>query len=250
MSALIKCYWDEACTDEIFFDVQSYSITMGPRTGLNGDAGEVVNQYIYLKNVGDVTAQRTVVKEVGDLQEYFRISTPSADYATLRAPVGDVAPGEIVPIILHSIIPKHTAQSAGILRYTIEYYTLPSVTDITEAVAYTQPEHKLQYTGDNPLPVDARSGRPYGYGPYGNPIWGQEGFIHKQTTINGTLPIAGLHYTYITADYVINARYNGTEATIEDVQSYYTESYMALECFDGPALPLWLNKYDEDVLQR
>jgi hypothetical protein len=62
------------------------------------------------------------------------------------------------------------------------------------------------------------------------------------------LPIAGLAYTYIHATFTINARYDGTEATIEDVQSYYTSRYMAMGAFDGPALPLYLNNSDEDVL--
>lgn len=49
MSADIRCYWDEACTDELFQETTSYSISLGPRTGLNGDTGEITDQTIYLK---------------------------------------------------------------------------------------------------------------------------------------------------------------------------------------------------------
>ena len=249
MSALIRCYWDEACTDEIFMDVKSYGITLGPKTGLNGDRGEVYNQFIYLKNVGDVTAQNVIVKEVGDLQSYFKISTPLEEYRTVQASVGSIEPNAVLPIVLHSIIPRHTKKETGILRYSIEYYTFPGVVVVPDLSAYKQPTHKRTYKGDNPIPTDAKSGRPYGNEPYDNVLlWGQEGLIKKQVVMDSVLPIAGLKYAYITADYSINSRYDGTEASIEDVQSFYTESYMALDCFDGPALPLWLNKYDEDIL--
>lgn len=249
MSALIRCYWDEECTNEIFMDVKSYGITLGPKTGLNGDRGEITNQFIYLKNVGDVTAQNVVVKEIGDLQNYFKVSTPLEQYKIVQAAVGSIEPNAVVPIVLHSIIPKHTKKETGILRYTIEYYTFPGIVTTPDLSPYTQSPHKLVYKGDTPIPSDAKAGRPYGAEPYDNALlWGQEGFIKKRVVVDSVLPIAGLKYAYITADYTINARYDGTEASIEDVQSFYTEDYMALECFDGPALPLWLNKYDEDVL--
>ena len=249
MSALIRCYWDEECTNEIFMDVKSYGITLGPKTGLNGDRGEITNQFIYLKNVGDVTAQNVVLKETGDLQNYFKVSTPLEEYKIVQAAVGSIEPNAVVPIVLHSIIPKHTKKETGILRYTIEYYTFPGVVTAPELSPYTQPPHKLVYKGDNPIPSDAKAGRPYGAEPYYNDLlWGQEGLIKKRVVVDSVLPIAGLKYAYITADYTITSRYDGTEASIEDVQSFYTEDYMALECFDGPALPLWLNKYDEDIL--
>lgn len=247
MSAIIKCYNDPECTDELFFEVQSYSISLGPKTGLNGDTGEVVSQYIYLKNVGDVTAQNTVIKEVGDLSSYFKISTPLVGYADLRADVGNIAPNEVVEVILHSIIPTGTKTDSGIINYTIEYYTLPGVPQEQVYNSFTLSPAKLYYANTN-IPDDAKAGRPYGYGPYGDPLYGQEGFIHKITTINGDLPVAGLNATYINATFSINARYDGTEATIEDVQSYYTSVYMALACFDGPALPLWLSTDNGEVL--
>lgn len=244
MSAKINCYWDAECTKEIFFDVQSYSLSLGPQTGLNGDKGEVVHQHIYLKNVGDVTAQATKIREVGDLSDYFKISTRKISYTNIRADIGDLEPGEVTEVILHSLIPARTASSEGIINYTVEYYTLPGPTEEPQATDFILGERREVYSGDS-NPGDNPAGRPYGYGPYGVPLYGQEGFIRKQTVISGLLPIAGLNYTYLTATYTINARYNGTEASIEDVQSYYTSKYMALGCFDGPALPLWLNRYDE-----
>lgn len=247
MSAKIKCYWDEECTNEIFFDVQSYSLSLGPQTGLNGDTGEVVHQHIYLKNVGDVAAQNTKIREVGDLPDYFKISTTNTSYATTVADIGNLDPGGVTEVILHSLIPQRTTSGSGIINYTIEYYTLPGPTEEQKATDYIATERKLVYTGDA-NPGDNPAGRPYGYGPYGVPLYGQEGLFRKQTVISGILPIAGLNYTYLTATYTINARYNGTEASIEDVQSYYTSKYMALGCFDGPALPLWLNRYDENAL--
>lgn len=248
MSAKIKCYWDPDCTDEIFFDLQSYSFSLGPQTGLNGDAGEVVHQRIYLKNVGDVVAQDTKIREVGDLPDYFKMSTRNIGYANIRADIGNLAPGEVTEIILHSIIPQQTTAREGIINYTIEYYTLPGVTAEQEHTDFIESQRPEFYTGDQ-NPGNNPAGRPYGYGPYGVPLYGQEGFILlKETHIAGILPIAGLNYTYMTATYSINARYNGTEATIEDVQSYYTSQYMALGCFDGPALPLWLSRYTENTL--
>lgn len=247
MSADIRCYWDEACTDELFQETTSYSISLGPRTGLNGDTGEITDQTIYLKNVGDVTAQNTRIQEVGDLNNYFKVTTPLVTYGEVNIAVGDISPGEVKEITIHSIIPRHSSYLTGIITYSIIYYTLPSPGHEDEYTEYTLPEAKLQYSGDE-IPDGSPAGRPYGYGPYGEPLYGQEGFIHKVTAINGKLPIAGLAYTYIHATFTINARYDGTEATIEDVQSYYTSRYMAMGAFDGPALPLYLNNSDEDVL--
>ena len=245
MSAIIKCYWDKECTQEIFFDILSYSLSLGLKTGLTGDRGEVVHQKSYLKNVGDVTAQNTVVKEVGDLPNYFKMSTRRISYTNLKADIGHLEPGEVTELTLHSIIPRRTPASEGIINYTIEYYTLPGYTAEQEVVEFLNKEHKLEYAGDK-NPGNNPAGRPYGYGPYGNPLYGQEGFIHKQINVDTVLPIAGLNYTYINATYSINARYDGTEPSIEDIQSYYTSQYMALACFDGPALPLWLDRYDEN----
>lgn len=247
MSAVIKCYYDEACTDPIFFDVVSYSLQMGPRSGLNGDTGETINQTIYIRNEGDTIAQDVKVREVGDISDYFKISTPTQSFQSILGELGTLEPGESTWFILHTIIPKHTDADSGVVDYTIEYFTLPKVIPDYVGNPYTFPEHKLQYkgTGHND---NAPAGRPYGYGPYGDPMYGQEGLMHVQTVLDAWIPIAGLAYTYLKGSYTINARYKGTEATIEDIQSYYTERYMALACFDGPALPLWLNNQEEDVL--
>lgn len=247
MSAVIKCYWDEACTDELFLEAISYTISLGLRTGLNGDTGEVMDQVIYLKNVGDVLAQNVYLRETGDINNYFKMSTPTQKYADTSALIGDISPDEVTSITLHSLIPRGTDALDGIINYTIEYYTTPGIDDTGTESTYTPKEPVLQYSGD-PILEGSPAGRPYGYGPYGNPLYGQEGFIHKQTILNTYVPIAGLKYTYIQATYKINARYNGTEATIEDVQSYYTSTYMALGCLDGPALPLWLATGSEDSL--
>lgn len=99
MSADIRCYWDEACTDELFQETTSYSISLGPRTGLNGDTGEITDQTIYLKNVGDVTAQNTRIQEVGDLNNYFKVTTPLVTYGEVNIAVGDISPGEVKKLL-------------------------------------------------------------------------------------------------------------------------------------------------------
>lgn len=246
MSALIKCYYNEQCTSPVFFDVISYTLDMGPKSGLNGDAGEIVNQTIYIRNEGDTPAQNIQVKEVGDISDYFKISTPTKRCQSILGELGNLAPGETTWFILHTIIPKNTDPGSGIVDYTIEYFTLPKPIPEYITQGYTPPKHKLNYT-ETPHDDNAPAGRPYGHGPYGDPLYGQEGFIHKQLLVDTWAPIAGLAYTYLKGSYTINARYRGTEATIEDIQSYYTERYMALACFDGPALPLWLNKREDDT---
>lgn len=244
MSANIKCYWDPECTEELFFETISYSMSLGLRTGLNGDTGEVMNQDVYLKNVGDELAQGTLIRETSDLNNYFKVSTPLAVYAETSAKIGDIAPDEVVLITFHSLIPRKTSAMSGLINFSIEYYTLPGADREGTPSTYVPSPPILKYPGD-PIPEGSPAGRPYGHGPYGEPLYGQEGFIHKQTILDTYIPIAGLQATYIKATYKINARYNGTEASIEDIQSYYTSTYMALGCYDGPCLPLWLNTGDE-----
>ena len=91
MSALIKCYYDKQCTSPVFFDVISYTLDMGPKSGLNGDTGEIVNQTIYIRNEGDTPAQNIQVKEVGDISDYFKISTPAKKYQSILGELGDLA---------------------------------------------------------------------------------------------------------------------------------------------------------------
>lgn len=240
MSAIIKCYYDKSCTTPVFFDVVSYSLLLGPRTGLNGDAGETINQVIYIRNEGTSPASEIKVREVGDVSDYFKISTPKDKYQSILGNIGDLAPGEVSWFILHTIIPKGSDAGSGTVDYTIEYLTLPRTIPEYIGKEFTLPDHKLQYT-DTLHKDNVPAGRPYGYGPHGEPLYGQEGLIHITTTIDAWALIHGLAYTYLKGSYKINTRYTGTEATIEDIQSYYTEKYMALACFDGPALPLWLS---------
>ena len=117
MSAIIKCYYDEQCTSPVFFDAVSYMLDMGPKSGLNGDAGEIINQTIYIRNEGDATAQNIQIKEVGDISDYFKISTPTIKYQSISGELGDLAPGEVTWFILHTIIPKHTDPGSGIFHY-------------------------------------------------------------------------------------------------------------------------------------
>lgn len=247
MSANLKCYTDEACTKEMFFESKSYAITLGPRTGLNGDSGEILDQVFYIKNVGDAIAQQVQIREVGDLINYFRMSTSKEDYVSTVGKIPNIPPGGVEKVVLHCIIPKGTGALQDIIQYTISFYTTPGMIEAQDIKNYVQPEHKLNYTPNIGAP--GKAGRPYGYGPYGVPLYGQEGLIHKSTEITGRMPIAGLAYTYINAEFTINTRYDGTEATIEDIQSYYTGRYMMLGCYDGPALPLWLDKYDNAALK-
>lgn len=244
MSADIKCYWDESCTQPLTYETQSYTISLGPRTGLNGDTGEVTTQNIYLRNEGDVTAQDVHVQEYGDSTNFFKISTPIVQYGEYYVLVGDISPNEVVKISLHSIIPQGTGSSSGVINYSIEYFTTPGIILDPEYPTYIPPEHPRLYEG-TPIDNQTKAGKPYGDGPYSVPLYGQEGLIKVVDTLTLDVPIAGIAYTYIKASYSINARYDGTEATIEDVQSYYTSRYMALACFDGPALPLFLTSSKE-----
>ena len=247
MSANLKCYTDEACTKEMFYESKSYAITLGPKTGLNGDSGEILDQVFYIKNVGDAVAQNVQIREVGDLLMYFRMSTSKENYVQTVGKIPNIKPGGVERVVLHCIIPKGAEAAKDIVQYTISFYTTPGEIEAQDINNYVQPEHKLQYTAN--LGAPGLAGRPYGYGPYGDPIYGQEGLIHKTQEIQGRMPIAGLAYTYINAEFLINARYNGTEATIEDIQSYYTGRYMMLGCYDGPALPLWLDQSDFAALK-
>ena len=247
MSAILKCYIDAECTKEMFFESKSYATNLGPKTGLDGDSGQVVDQEFYIKNVGDAVAQQVQIREVGDLLMYFRMSTALESYVQTVGHIPNIPPNGVERVVLHCIVPKGVAAAKDIIQYTISFYTTPGMIEAQDLKNYRQPEHKLNYSANTGAPGNA--GRPYGYGPYGDPIYGQEGFIKKTQEIKGRMPIAGLAYTYINAEFMINTRYTGTEATIEDIQSYYTGRYMMLGCYDGPALPLWLDQSDFAALK-
>jgi len=89
--------------------------------------------------------------------------------------------------------------------------------------------------------IKPKFGMAYGKGIYGHPLYGQESFIHISDSIEIDIPIKGQDSVMIGADFKILTKYTGLEANIEDIQSYYTDRYMRLGCYDGPALPLKLN---------
>lgn len=91
----------------------------------------------------------------------------------------------------------------------------------------------------------SKSGRAFGSGAIGEPIYGQESFIHITDNINTQIFVKGEKATTIAGYYTVLSKYNGSEMSLEDVQSYYTERYMMLGCYDGPALPLWITRDDE-----
>ena len=89
-------------------------------------------------------------------------------------------------------------------------------------------------------------GRGYGYGGYGKPWkWGEAGYELRSTSIEATIPICGIASTYIYGHMQINHRYTEDVLTVEDIQSFYTEGYMKLGCYDGPILPLYLSDQTE-----
>lgn len=247
MSALIKCYFDKACTDQLFKNDISYDMQLGPRTGLDGDTGEVYSKSIFLRNEGDCKAYNIRVKEVGDLNDFFYMSTSLGKNENVLIAVPDMEPGAVEELILTAVIPKGTKNTSDYLEYTIEYLTAPRPEVEQETTPFTAINPKLYYKSTN-IPDKAPAGKPYGTGPYGIPLYGQEGLIHQSLTVNGDLPILGMAHTFINADVVIASRYTGEEATIEDIQSYYTSRYMMLGCFDGPALPMWTELSNEQNL--
>lgn len=247
MSAIIKCYFDKDCTEEVFKNAISYDMQLGPRTGLDGDTGEVYNTSIFLRNEGDCKAYNVRVKEVGDLNDYFFMSTRLGSNEQFIIAVPDIEPGRVEELVLTAVIPKGTKNSKDYLEYTIEYLTAPRLEVAQETTDYASTPSKLYYKSTD-IPAKAPAGKPYGTGPYGIPLYGQEGLIRQSMSIEGDLPILGMAYTFLNASVTIASRYTGNEATIEDIQSYYTSRYMMLGCFDGPALPMWTELSNEQNL--
>lgn len=53
MSANIKCFVDENCTQELVFeDDSSYTLNLAPIVGLNGDTGETYDTKVWFQNIG------------------------------------------------------------------------------------------------------------------------------------------------------------------------------------------------------
>lgn len=99
---------------------------------------------------------------------------------------------------------------------------------------------------DNRISDTKPKGRGYGYGGYGKPwAWGEQGYEQRSTSIITTIPIASTTSIYVHGHMGINHRYTEDVDTVEDIQSFYTEGYMKLGCYDGPILPLYLTDQTE-----
>lgn len=414
--AILKCYTDKGCTNEIEKEASSYLYRLGPESGFNGTDGDYLTQRIYIKNVGNSNAYNVIIKEVGDTTNFFKMSTSLSSIENTVLNVGTIKPYAAVEIVFYSIIPKKTSAIESNINYVITYETVPDESEITcykdakendrlvicsvstdrgnfeeftiqnigqsneiemstpvEVVYGTVEEiiwdpgttkYKVRYKcfncgtwsdwynldevdkttgiicqncslpvktannviestvteekdslnkyrinikeedwlGPNPdtgtyyLKVDnpgvilgsykkvnrdyisnlinisyhenesileslepftgyiiliredilkslhSQAGKAFGYGPYGEPLYGQEGLLHITDKVSMEVPIKGEKVTNIVASYGILAKYDGTEMNIEDIQSWYTERYHMLGCYDGPALPLILKE--------
>lgn len=85
----------------------------------------------------------------------------------------------------------------------------------------------------NPHP----QGSSYGRDPYYTTLYGQEALEDRQVVVHANISIIGGFKRVVHAKYRIKARYNGSEASIEDIYSYATVRHMMLGCLDGPLFP-------------
>lgn len=222
--------------------------SVGPDAGYDGDAGDTHTSYIIVSNTGDSTAKDITVRLSSTHDGYFYITTETTSMSRYKATIPDMEAGAVTLIAVTSAIPIVTESTTGSISLDISYATPPdndTVDTTYNTFVDTNPHNGWNIkTHDDSDKLSA--GRPYGYGVYKNPLYGQEGFIHKYQDIIAVAVISGVIHTHIYAPFTINKRYTGTELTIEDIQSFNTSDYMALDCFDGPMLPLWLDDASED----
>lgn len=80
-------------------------------------------------------------------------------------------------------------------------------------------------------------GSPYGRDQYNTTLYGQEALEDRQVVIHAKFEVIGAFTKVIHTKYRIKARYDGTEATIEDIYSFATQRFMMMGCLDGPFFP-------------
>lgn len=80
-------------------------------------------------------------------------------------------------------------------------------------------------------------GTAYGRDQYYTTLYGQEALEDREVVLHAHFDIIGAFSRVIHAKYRVKARYDGSEATIEDIYSYATQRYMMLGCLDGPLFP-------------
>ena len=127
MAAKLVCYATENCAeaDKLPFQTAAYHLTLGPEAGLDGDAGEVYAQSIWVKNEGNYPALGAIVIKLSDTNKYVYTTTDITPITSGRALVGDLAVGEIKKITFTTSIPRYTKLSTVNLSIRIDYYTHP-----------------------------------------------------------------------------------------------------------------------------
>lgn len=254
MSAILRLYkgrFDPKELEEDYIDSNGYlhyTTNIGPISGYDGDKGGTYDTFYYIRNEGDVKASDIVVRLSSNQSYYFKLSIENNIYKDEKLNIPDLEPGAIIPFMVTAIIPRKSDTITDNIVLTFDYYTLPGNYDLnnhfTEFNQYPRPNVNICTHIDY---MELHGGKPLGPGVYGEPIYGQEGFIHVTKPLTAYLPIGGMCHTYVNASYTINKHYTDSELTIEDIQSFNTFSYMDLDCFDGPMLPLWLNVREEDI---
>lgn len=92
MSALPKLFSDAACTQELAKDgSQNYILSLGPDTGLDGNAGEVTTKQLWLKNAGDEIYQNVTLSETGDAPSRVSYSLDNVAYQPAGISFGNIA---------------------------------------------------------------------------------------------------------------------------------------------------------------
>ena len=92
MSANPRLFSDAACTQELAKDgSQNYILSLGPDTGLDGNAGEVTTKQLWLKNAGDEIYQNVSLVESGDTPARVSYSLDNSAYQASGITFGNIA---------------------------------------------------------------------------------------------------------------------------------------------------------------
>ena len=117
MAANLVLYRDLGCSIEVDNPGQFYDLQLGPVTGLDGDAGDRADTTLYLKNIGDKTAESVRIYKENDTANRLEISDGSHFYPD-DVDLGDILVGYSKSFIIKTVIPAGTARE----NYTPNVY--------------------------------------------------------------------------------------------------------------------------------
>ena len=144
MSANIKCFVDENCTQELVFeDDSSYTLNLAPIVGLNGDTGETYDTKVWFQNVGTRAALNVRVLVSNDRLSFENIILDDGTESQTDAFVGDMKEREKRSMTIRIIVPRWTQAQLYLPVIAFDYYTLPEI-DETFYNPYTDPREVVE----------------------------------------------------------------------------------------------------------